>query len=123
MGRMVSDKKDCIGKAASRRPGLNGPEREQLVGLRPVGKDHEMSAGGHLFNRDASATRENDQGYVTSVGYSPTLGEFLGLGFLRNGRARRGEVVRLVDHLRGIDTQLQVADPVFLDPKGERARG
>ena len=123
MGRMISDKKDCIGKAASRRPGLNGPEREQLVGLRPVGKDHEMSAGGHLFNRDASATRENDQGYVTSVGYSPTLGEFLGLGFLRNGRARRGEVVRLVDHLRGIDTQLQVADPVFLDPKGERARG
>ncbi len=42
MERMVSAKKDCIGKAAAQRPGLWGPEREQLVGLRAEGA---MTAG------------------------------------------------------------------------------
>jgi glycine cleavage system aminomethyltransferase T len=38
MARMVSPKKDCIGKAMAARPGLLGPEREQLVGLKPGGR-------------------------------------------------------------------------------------
>ena len=122
MGRMVSARKDCIGKTASERPGLTGPEREQLVGLRPVGEVKELTAGAHLFGRNAAATRENGQGYVTSVGFSPIFGHFLGLGFLRNGRARHGEVVRMVDHLRGVDALCAVQDPVQYDPKGDRTR-
>ena len=121
MEKMVSAKKDCIGKAAARRPGLLGEEREQLVGLKPV-TDAQITAGAHLFNRDEEALRENDQGYVTSVGPSPTLGSWLGLGFLKNGRVRHGETVRLVDHLRGIDVLCEVCDPVFLDKEGARLR-
>ncbi|MFN6977619.1 MAG: sarcosine oxidase subunit alpha family protein, partial [Gemmobacter sp.] len=45
MQGMVSAKKDCIGKAASQRPGLTGPEREQLVGLKPVGPADRLTAG------------------------------------------------------------------------------
>ena len=37
MGRMVSAKKDCIGKTMSEREGLCEDSREQLVGLKPVG--------------------------------------------------------------------------------------
>ncbi|MGQ0565734.1 MAG: sarcosine oxidase subunit alpha family protein [Gemmobacter sp.] len=121
MAGMVSAKKDCIGKAASKRPGLHGPEREQLVGLRPQG-DGPLTAGAHLFNPGDEARRENDQGYVTSVGYSPTMGGYLGLAFLKDGRARHGATVRLVDHLRGIDVLCTVCDPVFHDPKGEKMR-
>jgi sarcosine oxidase subunit alpha len=69
-----------------------------------------------------AAVRVNDQGYVTSVGYSPTLGGWLGLGFLKDGRARHGATVRLVDHLRGVDVLCIVCDPVFHDPKGEKMR-
>ena len=42
LGRMVAAGKDCIGKAASRRPGLSGPGREQLVGLRALGIEIEL---------------------------------------------------------------------------------
>jgi sarcosine oxidase subunit alpha len=123
MGRMVSAKKDCIGRAASRRPGLSGETREQLVGLKPTNPKAQLLAGAHLFEETAAATRVNDQGYLTSVGWSPTLQTHLGLGFLLNGRARIGETVRMVDHLRGAETLCEVCDPVFFDPEGGRARG
>jgi sarcosine oxidase subunit alpha len=119
--KMVSARKDCIGKAAATRPGLHGAEREQLVGLRAV-TDAAISAGAHLFRSGEAAVRVNDQGYVTSVGFSPTLGGWLGLAFLKDGRARHGETVRLVDHLREIDVACEVCDPVFLDKEGARLR-
>ena len=120
---MMSDKKEFIGKAASRRPGLTGPEREQLVGLKPLGAEKPVTAGAHLFDPGAAPVRENDQGYVTSVCWSPTLQSHIGIGFLKNGRARHGQSVRLVDHLRGIDQLCEVTHPVFFDPDGGRARG
>jgi sarcosine oxidase subunit alpha len=121
--RMISAKKDCIGKAAAARPGLVDPDRPQLVGIKPVGVVKQLTAGAHLFEKDAEVTRENSQGHVTSVGFSPTLEVFVGLAFLKQGRARHGEVVRLVDHLRGVETLCEVCDPVFFDPDGGRARG
>ncbi|MFY0660677.1 MAG: sarcosine oxidase subunit alpha family protein [Shimia sp.] len=123
MERMVSAKKDCIGKTMSERPGLSGAEREQLVGLKPVGAVKQLTAGAHLFEVDAEPVRENEQGYTTSVGFSPTLESFLGLAFLRNGRARYGEQVIMVDHLRGVTARCEVCDPVFFDPEGGRLRG
>jgi methylglutamate dehydrogenase subunit C len=119
MEKMVSAKKDCIGKAASQRPGLTGPEREQLVGLKAAGP---ITAGAHLFRPGFAVERENDEGYVTSVCWSPTLGAHLGLGFLKDGRARHGQTIRLVDHLRGIDVLCEVCDPVFHDPEGGKLR-
>ena len=123
MDRMVSPKKDCIGWASSRCPGLLDDDREQLVGLRPVARSGQLTAGAHLFNRDDRAVRVNDQGYVTSVCWSPTFDTSLGLAFLKRGRQRYGEVVRLVDGLRAVETLCEVTDPVFLDPEGGRMRG
>jgi sarcosine oxidase subunit alpha len=123
MERMVSAKKDCIGKTMAARPGLTGDDREQLVGIRPVGDVRQITAGAHLFRVGDKATRENDQGYVTSVGFSPALGTNLALAFLRGGRARHGERVRMVDHLRQVETLCEVTPPVALDPEGGRLRG
>ena len=100
---------------------MTGPEREQLVGLKPL-SDAAITAGAHLFTPGDQVKRENDQGYVTSVGYSPVLNTWLGLGFLRNGRARHGERIRLADHLRGIDLLCEVTDPVFHDKEGVKLR-
>ena len=85
MGRMISPDKDCIGKAAAARPGLTEPGREQLVGLRPVGPVRELLAGSHLFAPEASAISANDEGYITSTCYSPTIKDTLALGFLKDG--------------------------------------
>ncbi len=121
--RMVSQKKDCIGNAASRRPGLLDIQREQMIGLKPVDPNESLTAGAHLFVEGADAVAANDQGYVTSVCHSPTLGHALGLGFLKDGPNRMGEHVMLVDHVRDVRTLCEVCHPVFFDPDGGRARG
>ena len=66
--------------------------------------------------------RETDQGYVTSVGWSPVMQAWLGLAFLKDGRARIGQRVRLVDHLRGLDVICEVCNPVFHDAEGVKLR-
>jgi len=122
MQRMVSTKKDCMGQTMSARAGLMDPGRERMIGLKPVGAVQELTAGAHLFDQDGPVDRVNDQGWVTSVGYSPTLGHFVGLGFLKGGLDRVGETVRLVDHLRGIEALVEVVDPVQFDSEGGRLR-
>ena len=123
LGKLVSQKKDCIGWAMAHREGLLDGDREVLVGLRPLEPAGVVTAGAHLFGRDAPAVSAEDQGYVTSACWSPTLGTNLGLGFLRRGRERHGEVVRLVDAMRGVETMVTVTDPVAFDPEGGRVRG
>ncbi|WP_163849392.1 sarcosine oxidase subunit alpha family protein [Pseudooceanicola aestuarii] len=122
-GRMMSTRKDFIGRAAASRPGLLDEDRPRLVGLRPAGAVKQLTAGAFLFDEGAEPVREQVQGHVTSVGYSPTLGGFLGLGFLIGGLERVGERVRMVDHLREVTAICEVCDPVFYDNKGERLRG
>lgn len=123
MAGMMAKSKDFIGKTMAARPGLAGAEREQLVGLLPVDTDLTVGSGAHLFGPTAEAVRENSEGYTTSCCFSPSLGRFLYLGFLRNGRARHGQKVRLVDHMRGIETLCEICDPVFYDAEGGRMRG
>jgi glycine cleavage system aminomethyltransferase T len=123
MAGMISAKKDCIGKVMAARPGLVAADRERLVGMRPVGAVKLLSAGAHIFDKDAETVRENDQGYVTSVCFSPEVGTYIGLGFVKNGPERYGEVMRVVDHLRELEVEVEICPPVFFDPEGGRARG
>ncbi len=123
LGRMVSAAKDCIGKAAAARPGMVGPGREELVGLRPLDPAAELSAGAHFFAPGEKPVRENDLGYMTSVCFSQIVGSSIGMGFLRDGRSRIGQTVRVVDHLRRTDHLCEVCNPVFFDPDGGRMRG
>ncbi|MEM8592123.1 MAG: sarcosine oxidase subunit alpha family protein [Pseudomonadota bacterium] len=123
MTRMISPKKDCIGKTMAARPGLIDPAREQLVGLKPVDAGARLSAGAHLYADGAAPKAENDQGYCTSVAYSPSLGHDIALAFVKEGRERTGEIMRFWDGLREIDTSVEICSPVFLDPEGERLRG
>ncbi|MDF1853835.1 sarcosine oxidase subunit alpha family protein [Pseudooceanicola sp.] len=120
---MMAKKKDFIGRAAAARPGLLAGDRERLVGLRPRGPVQQLTAGAFLFAPEAPATRAHAEGYTTSVGFSPTLGHSIALGFLKSGPERQGETVRLVDHLRGIEVLCEVCAPCFYDPDGGRMRG
>ena len=121
--KMMSSKKDYIGRALAQRPAMLDPNRWRLVGLKPRDKSQRLSAGCHLVERDKPATAANDQGYVTSTAYSPSLGHWIALGLLNRGSSRRGEIIRAVDLLRGTDIDVDVCDPIFLDPKGERLHG
>jgi len=123
MDRMISAKKDCIGKTLANREGLLDEGREQLMGFKPVGAVKQLTGGAHLYNEGDEATPAFDQGYLTSVAFSPTFGHFLAQGFVRGGQARLGDRMRMVDQMREIETIVEVCDPVFFDPKGERTRG
>ena len=123
MGRMLSQKKDFIGKTMAHRPGFLEKRREQLVGMKPVGAVKQLTAGAHIYSDGQEPVRAHDQGYVTSVAFSPTFGHYLGLGFVQDGLSRHGEVLNMVDHLRGIQTRVELCDPVFFDPEGGRTRG
>ena len=59
---------------------------------------------------------------MSSVAFSPTLGHSIGLGFIKNGAERIGEVVRAVNLVRGQDIEVEIVSPHFVDPAGERLR-
>ncbi|MEI9851488.1 MAG: sarcosine oxidase subunit alpha family protein [Sphingomonas sp.] len=123
LGRMLSAKKDFVGRAMASRPGLVDPERPALVGIRPVDPAMRLRAGAHLVAPGAAATAADDEGYVTSVAFSPATGTWIGLALLRRGPERIGERVRAVDPLRGGDAMVALCSPVFVDPEGARVRG
>jgi len=122
MGKLLSAKKDFIGRFMAARPALTDPERPSLVGLRPVAKGARIRAGAHLVPKDAAATAKHDEGYVTSIAYSPSLGHWLALGLLARGPERHGEIVRATDPLRGEEVLAEICPPCFVDPQGERLR-
>jgi sarcosine oxidase subunit alpha len=122
MGRMVSKAKDSIGSKLSEREGLNEPDALALVGFQPVDQADRVLAGAHLMTAGAEANAANDQGYITSACYSPNLGSSIGIGFLKNGAERKGEVVRAVSPLTGLNVDLKVVSAHFVDPEGDRLR-
>ena len=123
MGRMMSKKKDYIGRVMATRPGVCDPARPALVGVRPVDGTSTIRAGAHLLRSGVAAVAANDEGYVTSAAYSPTLGMPIGLALLKRGAARYGERIVIHDPVRGADVEAEVCNPVFVDPEGVRVRG
>lgn len=123
LGGMVAKKKDFVGNTLGKRPGLVDPDRPSLTGFRPVDRSLRLRSGAHFLARDAQATAANDEGYMTSVAYSPSNGHWIGLGLLKNGPNRIGEIVRAYDPVRNGDILVEVVSPVFVDPEGGRVRG
>jgi sarcosine oxidase subunit alpha len=119
-GKLLSKRKDFVGRALAARPALMDAMRPSLVGLKPVNPGDRLRAGAHLLPRDAAPVAANDQGHVTSVAFSPTLGHWIGLALLQNGPARLGETIRVHDPIRNGDCLAEVVSPVFVDPAGER---
>jgi sarcosine oxidase subunit alpha len=107
----------------AQRPGLTDTNRPVLVGIRPWDRAARLRAGAHFLARGAENLAINDEGYVTSVAYSPALGHWIGLGLLQRGPERVGEVVRAYDPVRGGDLEVEIVSPVFVDPTGDRLRG
>lgn len=122
LGRMMSTKKDYIGRVMAARPALADAARPRLVGLKPVDPAARLRAGAHFVRRGSPASPETDEGYMTSTAFSPSLGHWIGLGLLADGPRRVGDIIRAHDPVRGSDIEVEVVPPVFVDPKGERLR-
>ncbi|MHA1525084.1 MAG: glycine cleavage T C-terminal barrel domain-containing protein, partial [Alphaproteobacteria bacterium] len=122
LGKMMSTKKDYIGRHMAAREAFHRPDRWNLVGLLPVG-GNKISPGAHVLNSGDKPSMANDQGYVTSVAFSPMVGQWIALGLVNNGRARHGEEVQLWDGLRNNHQRATICDPVFYDKENRKLHG
>ncbi len=118
LGRMLSRKKDFIGRALSDRPALLDQDRPALVGLRPRKAGAALQAGAHLVPAGAPAQTAHDHGHITSAAYSATLGCWIGLGLLAGGQRRLGQVFRAVNPLQKMETEVEIVPHIFHDPAG-----
>ena len=124
LGKMMSRQKDYIGRVLAERPALQSPDRPSIVRLRSVDPAVPFRTGSHLIPPGATPSPEVDQGHVTSVGYSPTIGAWIGLGLVKGGLDRpEGERLYAYDPLRGGNVEVEICREVFYDPKEERLRG
>ena len=121
MEKMVSKKKDSIGAILSGREALVAEDGLCFVGLQAL-NGTDVTAGSHLFAVGTPVDAKHDQGYVTSAAYSPHLEASIGLGFITNGAARHGEIVRAMNPLQGRSAELKIVSPHFIDPEGDRLR-
>ena len=101
---------------------MNREDDLRLMGFRPVDRSLSLNAGAHFITAGDVPSMTTDQGWMTSVAFSPSLGHSIGLGFLKRGQDRVGEVLTAYDSLRGKHTDVEVVSPHFLDPEGERLR-
>lgn len=123
MARLMSNKKDFIGRVLAARPGLTDPTRPKLVGLRPMNPQSRIRAGAHLIREGAASTAAEDQGYVTSATFSPTLSSWIALGFLERAPARHGERIRACSPVHGEEVLVEPCSPIFFDSQGARLHG
>ena len=120
LGKMMSAKKDYIGRTMASREGLVDKNRHCVVGIRPVDRSDKLRSGSHLLKRDGAPSLANDQGYISSVAWSPMLGMWVGLALLANGRERHGEIVQVFDGLRNIHIYGEICDPMHFDRENRR---
>ena len=123
LGRMMSTKKDYVGRVMAQREALLAPDRPALIGFKPVDRAARLRAGAHFLSLGAAASAEHDEGYMTSVAFSPMLGHWVGLGVLKHGPQRIGQRVRAYDPVRNGDIEVEICNPVFFDPEGARLHG
>jgi len=122
LGKMVSKKKDSIGMVLSQREGLNQETGLRLVGVKPVDPSKLLTAGSHFIAHGKSPVAAHDDGWLTSVVFSPDLGHSIALGYLKNGSTRLGERIRTVNLLAKTEVEVEIVSPHFIDPEGERLR-
>src|SRR5690606_29269276 len=60
LGKMLSAKKDFVGKMLAQRPALAAADRPALVGIRPVDRGGRFSGGAHFLAPGATPSIEAD---------------------------------------------------------------
>ncbi len=118
--KMISRKKDFIGRWALGRPAFHDPGRLQLVGLAAVDPKEPIPPGAQLVPSGDGTSPRQSRGHVTSACYSPNLSAEIALGMLADGRARHGQEIVAAAPVQGRAVRVRVQPPCFIDPEGRR---
>jgi sarcosine oxidase subunit alpha len=123
LGRLVSSRKDFIGRRLLQRPALTEPNRKSLVGLIPVDGATPLRGGSQIVEDPHAPPPVKMVGHVTSAVWSPTLRKPIALALVAGGAERQGETLHSVSPLTGEAVAVTVVGSVFLDPDGSRLHG
>ena len=120
MERLVSARKDFIGKRSLARADTARPDRKQLVGLLTGNPGETLPEGGQIV--EALSERPMRMiGHVTSSYFSANIGRSIALALVEGGRDRIGDTV--MAPLERTVMSARVTEPRFFDPEGKRAHG
>ena len=118
----VSKKKaDFVGKIGLSRPDLRASGRKQLVGLRTMNPLTVLEEGAQIVADPDEPVPMTMIGHVTSSYHSATLGRSIALALVRDGRQLKGRTLHVPMPEGAV--AVEVTDPVFYDPEGERLNG
>ena len=121
-GRMVSTKKEFIGKRSLNREAFVAEGRKKLVGLFPVDGKTRIPRGAQITAEPSPSLPAAMLGHVTSEHYSANLGKPLALALLKGGMENEGKTFYATSPLADQAVPVTVTSPVFIDPEGERLR-
>jgi len=121
LDRLVSKRKDFIGRRSQARTDARRPDRKQLVGLLPEDPGLVLPEGAQLVEQLTRDYPVPMIGHVTSSYRSATLGRSFALALVRGGRRRHGETV--LAPLEATVAAATIVDPVFYDRAGARRDG
>jgi len=121
MERMLSKKKDFIGRRSLARVETLRSDRKQLVGLDTEDPSTVIPIGSQIVATTKKRPPMDMIGFVTSSYYSPNLKRSVALALVKSGRNRHGERVYLP--MENGTISALICNPVFFDPEGERLNG
>ena len=121
MERMLSSRKDFIGRRSLARPDCRRPDRKQLVGLLPEDPSEVLQEGAQIIEAPRAMPPVPMLGHVTSSYWSTAMQRGFALALVEGGRSRHGDRV-WASATTGV-SRVQIVDPVFYDPQGARLNG
>ncbi|MYE01125.1 MAG: sarcosine oxidase subunit alpha family protein [Alphaproteobacteria bacterium] len=121
MERMLSSRKDFIGRRSLARPDSRRPDRKQLVGLLPEDPAEVLQEGAQIIEAPSGTPPVPMLGHVTSSYWSTVMERGFALALVRGGRARHGD--RVWASATTGNSRVQIVDPVFYDREGARLDG
>jgi sarcosine oxidase subunit alpha len=123
LGRLVSSKKEFIGRRLLQRQALTDPNRKSLVGLIPMDGASSLRGGAQIVENPNAPPPVKMVGHVTSAAWSATLRKPIALALVTGGAERNGETLHAVSPLTGESVAVAVVNSIFLDPDGDRLHG
>jgi len=118
MSWIVSKKKyDFIGKRALNRSDTIKEDRKQLVGILTTDPSIVLEEGSQLVEVETSLPMPM-VGHITSSYYSPNLGRSIALALIKSGIKKKG--TKLIVPTINKSVEVEITNPVFIDPKNER---
>ena len=110
-------KYDFIGKRALYRSDTAKEDRKQLVGILTNDPNEVLEEGAQLVEKITPLPMKM-VGHVTSSYYSPNLGRSFALALVKSGLKKKSN--KLFAPMPNQTIEVEITDPVFIDPNNEK---